>query len=73
MGLDPSLRSEPHEHETLKADETDAIMCDVDPEPEQIQDHPKDQGEEMTKVNLAEKGKVDSLPSSVPVSHPRSY
>lgn len=51
-----SLGSGPQKYECIEAGE-EAIILDVHPEPVQLQDGPKDQGEEPIVFNLVEEGK----------------
>lgn len=39
-------------HESLEVDEEKVIVADIDPKPEQMQDHIKDQGEELIDIKL---------------------
>lgn len=54
MGLDPSLGSGPYKHICLKVDEAKVVMADAKPEPKETQDPPKDQWDELIKINLVE-------------------
>lgn len=45
-----------HGYESVEANEANAIVVDVDIELEQLQDRPKNQGEDLTEINLAEEG-----------------
>lgn len=53
----------PQTHECVKNDvNREALLIDVDPEPEQLQDRSKDQGEELIKMDIIERGKnADSI------------
>lgn len=53
-GQDPSLRCGSQEHECFQPDvNAEAVVIDEDGEPKHLQNRPKDQGEELIEVNLA--------------------
>lgn len=62
---DPSLQSRLREHECLKANEAKAIMIDVHPEVEQMQNRPKDLENEIIGLTLQKEMGVYSLSISV--------
>lgn len=59
-GPNHSLGSKPQQFEWFQTGE-EAIIANIHPEPTQLQDHPKDQGEKLVEFGLAEEEERLSL------------